>query len=434
MLKVPDNPPTGALGDEASEEDRPKKLDKSVALKSGRLVECEACGTVVWNAKKGKGSRKLHCPDCRTQKPFSESKLHVVKGELPKVVENPRYSRQKSRVPAFIFGAVLGAILAVGGAIATGSLLLPGNKGKSPDPFVAKKDKDKKDLDKKDQDKKNSDKKDDPSEPPKKDPKTKPDKTKGIIVDDGKAVREVPLVKTATGSYPVAQPEDFLMEGKVFFVLKVVDGDTMHIKELPNQAKVRLLGVDTPETKHATKGVQFWGKEASNFTKSLLDGKQVVLRIDEKNQYGVFGRPLVYIEMLDGRDFNGMLISEGYARCTREYPFNRMEEYKKLEDAAKAKQKGMWNEAKRAEFDRKKEAAKQAAIAAKQAAEARERGRREQLVKEAIAKGGRYIRAKTSKSVHEPWCKRLPTKNVLHFDKLSDALEPGCRKHSCFKK
>ncbi|MDF1667543.1 MAG: thermonuclease family protein, partial [Planctomycetota bacterium] len=221
---------------------------------------------------------------------------------------------------------------------------------------------------------------------------------------------------------------------KVFTVMKVIDGDTMHITELPNSAKVRLLGVDTPETKHATKGIQFWGKEASAFTKSLLNGKKVVLHIDEKHQYGVFGRPLVYIEMLDGRDFNALLISEGFARCTREYPFDRMAEYTKLEDVAKAKKKGMWNSGKRAEFDKIKAQAKAAATAAKQAAEARERGRKEQLVKEAIAKGGRYIRGKSSKSVHEPWCKRLPSKNVLHFADVNKALANGCRKHSCFKK
>lgn len=427
-MRVPENPPTGALLDEAS--DGPRKLDKSVSLKSGRLVECEQCGTVVWNKKKGTG--KLHCPDCRAQKPFSESKLHVVKGDLPNVVENP-HQTQGSSFPGFLAGVILGAILAIAVAIYGGLLVPPGEKGKAPDPFVAKKgSKDGKKAAPKNVDKKGPDKK--PLKDPIKSPDTKPDKKTPVTDKSDKVIREVPMVKAATGTYPEAQPADFLMEAKVFTVMKVIDGDTMHITELPNSAKVRLLGVDTPETKHATKGIQFWGKEASAFTKTLLNKKKVILHIDAKNQYGVFGRPLVYIELLDGRDFNGMLISQGFARCTREYPFNRMEEYKKLEDAAKAKKLGMWNPEKRDEFDKRKAEAAAAAVAAKEAAAEKERGRKAQLVKEAIAKGGRYIRGKSSKSVHEPWCRRLPSKNVLHFADVKDALANGCRKHSCFKK
>ncbi|MDF1664773.1 MAG: hypothetical protein P1V97_23640, partial [Planctomycetota bacterium] len=133
-MRVPENPPTGALLDEAS--DGPTKLDKSVALKSGRLVECVKCGTVVWNATKSKGNGKLHCPDCRAQQPFSESKLHVVKGDLPNVVENPQRARASS-FPGFFAGIILGALLAIGVAVYGGLLVRPGNKDKTPDPFVS---------------------------------------------------------------------------------------------------------------------------------------------------------------------------------------------------------------------------------------------------------------------------------------------------------
>lgn len=51
-------------------------------------------------------------------------------------------------------------------------------------------------------------------------------------------------------------------------VISVTDGDTVQV-QLPNGTteKVRLIGVDTPETVHPTKGVEFYGPEASAFTK-----------------------------------------------------------------------------------------------------------------------------------------------------------------------
>ncbi len=50
------------------------------------------------------------------------------------------------------------------------------------------------------------------------------------------------------------------------------------------ERRVRLLGVDTPETVHPNKPVQFYGKEASNFTKESLTGKSVWLEYDSNPQ------------------------------------------------------------------------------------------------------------------------------------------------------
>ena len=50
-------------------------------------------------------------------------------------------------------------------------------------------------------------------------------------------------------------------------VVRVVDGDTI---VLDGNEKVRLIGVDTPETKHPRKPVEYFGKEASAFTKRMV--------------------------------------------------------------------------------------------------------------------------------------------------------------------
>jgi len=60
----------------------------------------------------------------------------------------------------------------------------------------------------------------------------------------------------------------------IFFVQRVVDGDTI---VLDIGLKIRLIGVDTPETKHPSKPVEYYGKEASEFTRRMCEGKQVRL-------------------------------------------------------------------------------------------------------------------------------------------------------------
>ena len=56
-------------------------------------------------------------------------------------------------------------------------------------------------------------------------------------------------------------------------VERVIDGDTIHVQVEGKRYTVRLIGVDTPETKHPTKPVQYFGREASAFTKAALEGK-----------------------------------------------------------------------------------------------------------------------------------------------------------------
>jgi len=58
---------------------------------------------------------------------------------------------------------------------------------------------------------------------------------------------------------------------------RVVDGDTII---LDGHERVRLIGVDTPETKDPRKPVQYFGKEASEFTKRMVEGKKVRLEYD----------------------------------------------------------------------------------------------------------------------------------------------------------
>lgn len=66
-------------------------------------------------------------------------------------------------------------------------------------------------------------------------------------------------------------------------VTRVVDGDTLVVDIAGKEERVRLIGVDTPETVHPKKPVEYFGKEASAFTKRMAEGETVRLESDPQN-------------------------------------------------------------------------------------------------------------------------------------------------------
>jgi len=89
-------------------------------------------------------------------------------------------------------------------------------------------------------------------------------------------------------------------ESKVYKVKRVIDGDTIL---LTNGERVLLIGVDTPETVHPNKPVEYFGKEASAFTKKMVEGKKVKLEFDWDRR-DKYDRLLAYVYLLDGTFLN----------------------------------------------------------------------------------------------------------------------------------
>ena len=85
---------------------------------------------------------------------------------------------------------------------------------------------------------------------------------------------------------------------------RVVDGDTII---LSNGEKVRLIGVDTPETVRPNTPVEYYGKEASAFTKKMVEGKDVKLEYDWQ-QRDKYGRLLAYVYLMDGTFLNAWML------------------------------------------------------------------------------------------------------------------------------
>jgi endonuclease YncB( thermonuclease family) len=78
-----------------------------------------------------------------------------------------------------------------------------------------------------------------------------------------------------------------------YTVLKVVDGDTIHVSVDGKKLKIRMIGLDTPETVDPRKPVQCFGREASAQAKTLLGGQQVYLETDpSQDTIDKYGRTL----------------------------------------------------------------------------------------------------------------------------------------------
>ena len=103
-------------------------------------------------------------------------------------------------------------------------------------------------------------------------------------------------------------------ENKVLItILKVVDGDTVDIDINGNTERVRLIGVNTPETKHPTKPIECFGPEASAYLTQLLPkGTHVRIErdIEARDRYG---RMLLYLyRESDNLFINLDLVLRGY--------------------------------------------------------------------------------------------------------------------------
>jgi micrococcal nuclease len=125
---------------------------------------------------------------------------------------------------------------------------------------------------------------------------------------------------------------------EVVRVKRVVDGDTLL---LTNRERVRLIGVNTPETKHPKKPVQRYGKEGYLFTKKMVEGEKVRLEYDWQKR-DKYGRLLAYVYLMDGTFLNAEIIKQGYGFAYTRYPFKYLEEFRQYEREARENQRGLW--------------------------------------------------------------------------------------------
>lgn len=132
-----------------------------------------------------------------------------------------------------------------------------------------------------------------------------------------------------------------------FEVARVVDGDTIVVFVGTGDEKVRLLGVDTPESVDPRRPVQCFGREAAEHARQLMAGKRVRLEADTSaGDRDSFGRMLRYVYLEDGTLVNEALIRDGYAHeYTYRKAYSLQLRFKEAELEAKQNGRGLWSPA-----------------------------------------------------------------------------------------
>lgn len=127
-------------------------------------------------------------------------------------------------------------------------------------------------------------------------------------------------------------------------VVRIVDGDTIHVRIGTSVEKVRYIGVNTPELHHPTRGEEPGGREAAELNRQLVAGKRVRLELDvqERDRYG---RLLAYVWVGDLM-VNAELVRRGYAQVMTVPPNVRYQQLLlKLQRDARQAGRGLWRRA-----------------------------------------------------------------------------------------
>jgi micrococcal nuclease len=156
-----------------------------------------------------------------------------------------------------------------------------------------------------------------------------------------------PASQPAAATHSTSQKIQFATtttDAGFFDIERVVDGDTVVIKQGSANETVRLIGLNTPETVDPRKAVQCFGKEASDKAKATLTGQRVRIELDPtQGLYDKYGRLLAYVWLEDGTLFNKYMISEGYGyEYTYNTPYKYQKDFKAAQKAAELAQKGLW--------------------------------------------------------------------------------------------
>jgi len=157
--------------------------------------------------------------------------------------------------------------------------------------------------------------------------------------------RQTNTASTSTAISKPATETPSIQTTTLYNVVKVVDGDTIDVNIDGETKRLRLIGINTPETVDPRTAVQCFGKEASDKAKELLTGKKVSLEADTtQGELDKYSRLLRYVFLEDGTNFNLYMIKEGYAyEYTYNTPYKYQVEFKAAQVYAKANNKGLWS-------------------------------------------------------------------------------------------
>jgi micrococcal nuclease len=127
-------------------------------------------------------------------------------------------------------------------------------------------------------------------------------------------------------------------------VQRVSDGDTFVATVKGRRERVRVIGVDTPESVDPNRPDEPYGQEAADFARRYLDGESVRLAGDAEPR-DRYGRMLAYVWLEDGTFWNALLVAEGYAQQLTIPPNVAYADlFRRLAREARQRDRGLWAE------------------------------------------------------------------------------------------
>lgn len=185
--------------------------------------------------------------------------------------------------------------------------------------------------------------------------KKSPEKDSDAENEKGKEFKTAPTQKPKAKEAPKEEPqkaekadaqkeENSLVREEATYA-RAVDGDTVRLMYGGKEAVFRLLLIDTPETKHPTKGVQPYGKEASAYTKDMLENaSKIEVEFDKGDKTDKYGRYLAYV-YADGKMVNDALVRQGLAKVAYVYPpsITYLDQLKESQRLAQEEHLNIWS-------------------------------------------------------------------------------------------
>src|SRR3989344_5800432 len=183
-----------------------------------------------------------------------------------------------------------------------------------------------------------------------------------LLDPDGNVVSFLSWTEAEDGR--IYRPYAFSSERVKAVVTRVVDGDTFdmmltdieHLDRIPEELRrrwlaqedtenpaisVRMIGIDTPETVHPKKAVEKYGLEASNYVRSLIEGKNIELEFDTE-MWDKYQRLLAYV-YIDGALVQAKILQNGLGFAYLRFPFIRAQEFLAYEAEARKAKLGLWS-------------------------------------------------------------------------------------------
>lgn len=137
---------------------------------------------------------------------------------------------------------------------------------------------------------------------------------------------------------------------KVFTCMNVVDGDTIDLDVadgMKASTRVRLWGVDTPETVKPGTAPMHFGAEASAYTKGRVLRKPVRIVLAQGKTRDRYDRLLAYVyPESGGAMLNEDLVEQGYAYADPRFPHVWRQRFSELERRARGEKRGLWRDLK----------------------------------------------------------------------------------------